>query len=213
MSQEILDMLARLDELTAEELETLDGLLIAEFDRLDGEPLTPEIAEQMTEVAAAAQRVREQHTAVVEGQEAAEAAAATLRDQMHAVDAPADDAEDKADDEDEDKGDDKVDEAPVAEDKTPEAIAAAAVRRPSIAEMNARRRTGGRSTKDADRDRPSAARGTAEVLAARAWSGVNNGQTVDDWDTAMLGMTEAVNRLGKGTGEDVHVLSVRNSYP
>lgn len=222
MDQQILDMLSRLAELTPDELAELDGLLVAEFERLDGLGVSAEIVKQMDEVAASITRVRETTATKAEEQAAAEARAAELRDQIHAVDdGTAEDADPTVEgdpapaDEVVDPEAPAVDPAVVEDPAAPVAVAAAAGRvppRPSLESMSGRRRSA--SQRGPSASEPSTnGRGRAEVIAARPFSGHNNGQEISSWDSFVLGMTDAVNRLGKGSGEDVLVASVQTTYP
>lgn len=125
----ILELLARLAELTAAELTELNDLIRAEFEALDGEPTTPELVEALDALAQAAEQVtgelarRDEAQAQLEEQRAA----AVARLQPAAI----------ADPEDDDT-DDEVDPPAPDEAPTPEAVAAAT--RPALARLAARSR-------------------------------------------------------------------------
>lgn len=108
----IRELLERISELSSEELDELRDAILAEGDKLDGEPNTPEVVKNLNELAEAAEKVAGEQSARVEREEAAEQEAAAARERLHGLrpaedgdgkdgkDADGEDAEQESDDED-----------------------------------------------------------------------------------------------------------------
>ena len=118
------ELLARLSELTPDELNELNELCSTTFDSLDSEPRTPANVAAMADVVAAAESARGEVANRQAAQEAAEADAEALRARMQAVTAgPEDEAGTEGD---EGEGAEATGDEAEADATAPEAVAASA---------------------------------------------------------------------------------------
>lgn len=196
------ELLARIADLSSDELTELSTLCAETFETLDGEPRTPEVVAAMADVVAAAESVRGELANREEAALAADAQAEELRSRMHAVTAGPEDETDAGD-----EGEGGEAEAVTAE--APEAVAASAATSGRAARMAA---VTGRGPA-----RPSPEQATAmaprSALVAASGTGAYSGQSIDNFDQLGEVMAERLARLGAGGTESALVASARWHLP
>lgn len=195
MTQEMIDALGRLDELTDDEMTQLYTDLVAAFDAADEANDVP----LMEEFHGAIARVSEAQTTRAQESEAAAARAAELRSAVHA------------------EPDEAPDEAPEVEVETPAAEAAAVeepveaveetealtVKRPPIS-LAAKHRPAPAPVENTSR---------ARLFAQRPVGSLQSGDEITDRATLADAMSDVVSRLGRGDGEQRLVASATWEYP
>lgn len=215
--ERILELLAKLGELTADEMTELSGLIEAEVDALADETPTADTADALTALADAHDQVVAEQTRRDEEQAEIETRQAEQLARLRPVaDTDAGDGGEPADGEGDGEGDGaEGDGEGEGEGETPEAIAAAAVaaNRPTLADV-ARRRPAGRAPER--RPRGDETQGRALVAAADV-PGRNAGQGFADMRQLADAFERRRNALGKGgkgsDGEQVIIASARVDYP
>lgn len=201
------ELLARLSELTPDELNELNELCSTTFDSLDSEPRTPANVAAMADVVAAAESARGEVANRQAAQEAAEADAEALRARMQAVTAgPEDEAGTEGD---EGEGAEATGDEAEADATAPEAVAASASAGNRAARMT--------SVSGRGQARPSpeqvGAGAPRSALVASSDAGSYSGQRIEDF--AMLGevMADRLSRIGSGGRESALVASARWHLP
>lgn len=208
MPQDILDLLARIDELSDEEISGLYDSLIAGFDEAD----EAGNVDLMDEFHNAINTVRETQTTRDQQAEANAQRAAELRNSVHAGSDEAEDADAETDDETDEADEDE--DADTATD-APQAVAAStraatpAPARPSLGTATASTRR----TAASRRPQPTESTSRAQVFAQRSIGAVQTGDVIGDATTLADLMTETIRRLGRGDGEQRLVASARWEYP
>ncbi len=196
----IRELLGRLAELNAEELEELRGLVLAEADRLEDEPTTPENVALLNELAEAGEQVVAEAGAREAAQAQAEADAQAARERIAVVRGGNDDEEGTPEADDETPAVDEVEE-------TPEAVAASA--------GSAVGRMAARSGAPAPSPEAEPAANRAVLVATGHLRGVDPNQPIQDPDAFAEALAETLTRMprdGAGRG-DVVVASARYHYP
>ena len=205
MNEELLALLARMEELTDEEISALYDDLVKGFDEAD-EAKNVGLMEEYHEAIA---RVRETQSTREEESAASEKRAEELRTAIHATD----DTDDDADAGDPDKAaEDKAAEDKAAEDKdkdkdgVPVPVAASA--KPSLAAAGAKV---GRSKPARRPDANDTNR--ARLIAQRPVGSTQTGDEINTREVLAAVMTDVINRLGRGDGEQRLVASAQWNYP
>lgn len=204
----IQELLAKLGELTADELNELSQLIAAEVDAIAAEEPSVDTADALTALADA----HDQVVAETERRDAEQAEIAARHAEQLARLRPVDDAATDTDDAGDEADDVEVDDA--ADPDQPEAVAAAGapVTRPTLADI-ARRRPAARSP----RTRQAAEPQRAALVAAADVSGYTAGQefaSLRDLATAFERRRASIGKSSpRGDGEQVLVASARYAYP
>lgn len=208
---EIRELLARLAELTADELAHLQELCSTEFDRLDGEARTPDNVAAMADVVTAAESARAEVTARETAQAEAEQQAEELRTRMHAVSSDEDEedaGEEAAPDAGDGGGDEESEGEAGAESDDAEALAASARPGSRVERMANVRRGQARPSPEA-----AGAGAPVSALIAASTTGAYGGQPIEDIHQLGEIMSETLSRLGRGGPESALVASARWHYP
>ena len=207
---EIRELLNNLAALSAEDLERLKGLIVAEFQRVDGEDI-PDLA-LLEELATASEQVMAQADQLAAEAVAAEQTRAAARDRIAKLNPPADDTDTPAADADSDSdaGDPADDAADTADTPVPVAASGQTLRK-----MARRQPTPAPSPEVPDSQPP-----RTSLVASSAAHGVTPGTALDKRSLAQA-MTQTLARrerpAGKsgGRGTDVIVASAdwSEQYP
>ena len=208
MNEELLALLARMEELTDEEVSALYDDLVKGFDEAD-EAKNVGLMEEYHE---AITRVRETQSTREEESAASEKRAEELRTAIHATD----DSDDAVDEDDPDKAaedkaaEDKAAEDKAAEDEDKDGVSApvAASVKPSLAAAGAKV---GRSKPARRPDANDTNR--ARLIAQRPVGSTQTGDEISSREVLANVMTDVINRLGRGDGEQRLVASAQWNYP
>jgi hypothetical protein len=221
MNPEIVDALARLSDLTDDELATLQEQIVSEFDRIDGESQNGDTVAALESLADAQDAVNaekvQREAAAGEAEERARAA----RERMHPADSS--DEGDEGEGETDVVAGDETDEAGETEEidadgnPVPKVAVAASARRapartaprvPAMSDASPRRPAG-----NTPRASGSGLTGKATLTVGQTYRGWTAGDEIkDDMDLAKL-FTERIKTLGRGNGERVVVASLNVEFP
>lgn len=209
--EQIREMVARLAQLTAEELDQLRGLIVEAGDALDADPTTAESVAVLNELAEAADAVMAHQEALVKEAAANEESKAASRERLKLLNGkPEDEGTEEVEVPAIEAKGDEGDESGKVADPAPEPVAASGAPSGAIGKM-AKRSGTPKASPEAEGDDPS----RASLIASGAGGAFREGEKLTDRYALAEGMAKilrAARKSGRNTG-DILVASAEWTYP